>query len=95
MRCDPGASVALPKLSLLGREIWKSQKTLVPSKVAERDMMIEILDDGDYVLAQDFEVDVPEFVHDPSWFRPSGEGAGSDRAMKRTGFARRLSAGTV
>ncbi len=35
-----------------------------------------LLDDGDYVIADDFEVEVPEFTHDPSWFQPAAEGAG-------------------
>ena len=29
-----------------------------------------LIDGGDYVIAQDFEVDVPEFEHRPEWFRP-------------------------
>jgi hypothetical protein len=33
-----------------------------------------LLDAGDYILADDFEVDVPEFMHDPAWFRPPTEG---------------------
>jgi hypothetical protein len=35
-----------------------------------------LLDDGDYILAEDFEVDLPEFVHDSSWFQPASGGAG-------------------
>jgi hypothetical protein len=35
-----------------------------------------LLDDGDYIIADDFEVEVPEFTHDPSWFQPAQEGAG-------------------
>jgi hypothetical protein len=26
--------------------------------------------DGDYIIADDFEVDVPEFTHNPAWFQP-------------------------
>jgi hypothetical protein len=35
-----------------------------------------LLDEGDYIIADDFEVEVPEFVHDPSWFQPENQGAG-------------------
>jgi hypothetical protein len=35
-----------------------------------------LLDEGDYILADDFEVVVPEFTHDPSWFQPRTDGAG-------------------
>jgi hypothetical protein len=34
-----------------------------------------LLEDGDYIIADDFEVDVPEFEHDPSWFDPSDDGS--------------------
>ena len=29
-----------------------------------------LIDGDDYVIAKDFEVDVPEFEHRPEWFRP-------------------------
>ena len=28
------------------------------------------IDSDDYIIAEDFEVDVPEFVHDDAWFQP-------------------------
>jgi hypothetical protein len=40
-----------------------------------RPATVFVLDEGDYIIADDFEVDVPEFTHDPSWFKPN-EGAG-------------------
>jgi hypothetical protein len=33
-----------------------------------------LLDEGDYIIADDFEVDVPEFTHDPAWFGPATKG---------------------
>ena len=35
-----------------------------------RPATVFLLDDDDYVIADDFEIDVPEFHHDPSWFSP-------------------------
>ena len=35
---------------------------------------IVFLFDDDYIIAEDFEVDVPEFVHRPEWFQPAGRG---------------------
>ena len=29
-----------------------------------------LIHENDYIIADDFEVDVPEFVHKPEWFRP-------------------------
>lgn len=29
-----------------------------------------LIDGHDYIIADDFEVDVPEFLHKPEWFRP-------------------------
>ncbi len=29
-----------------------------------------LIDDSDYIIADDFELDVPEFVHKPEWFQP-------------------------
>ena len=31
-----------------------------------------LIDDDDYIIADDFEVDVPEFNHEPDWFQPAG-----------------------
>jgi hypothetical protein len=33
-----------------------------------------LIDDDEYIIAEDFEVDVPEFVHEPEWFQPLGQG---------------------
>jgi hypothetical protein len=33
-----------------------------------------LIDDDDYIVAEDFEVDVPEFVHEPAWFQPAVPG---------------------
>ncbi len=30
-----------------------------------------LIDGEDYIVADDFEVDVPEFIHSPEWFQPS------------------------
>lgn len=36
-----------------------------------------LIDEDDYIVAEDFLVDVPEFRHEPEWFKPgSAEGAG-------------------
>jgi len=37
-----------------------------------RAAVIFLIDDDDYIVAEDFEVDVPEFVHAPEWFQPAG-----------------------
>lgn len=29
-----------------------------------------LIDDDDYIIADDFEIDVPEFAHKPEWFQP-------------------------
>lgn len=43
-----------------------------PNELAATDPLVLFLIDGDdYIIADDFEVDVPEFVHDPEWFQPS------------------------
>jgi hypothetical protein len=36
--------------------------------------VVFLVDDDDYVIAEDFEVDVPEFIHEPEWFQPVGRG---------------------
>ena len=36
--------------------------------------VVLLIDDDDYIIAEDFEVDVPEFVHEPEWFQPAGRG---------------------
>jgi hypothetical protein len=38
--------------------------------------VVFLLDDSDYIIADDFEIDVPEFIHEPSWFQASGSDAG-------------------
>lgn len=35
-----------------------------------RPAVVFLLDGEDYIIADDFEVDVPEFVHEDGWFRP-------------------------
>jgi hypothetical protein len=30
--------------------------------------VVFLFDDDDYIIAEDFEVDVPEFIHEPEWF---------------------------
>ncbi len=32
--------------------------------------MLFLIDGDDYIIADDFEIDVPEFVHKPEWFQP-------------------------
>jgi hypothetical protein len=34
-------------------------------------LTVLLLDEDDYIVAEDFAVDVPEFAHHPGWFRPS------------------------
>jgi hypothetical protein len=38
-----------------------------------RPAVVFLIDDDDYIVAADFEVDVPEFIHDPKWFQPAAE----------------------
>ena len=41
------------------------------------ELVLLLLDGREYVVAEDFLVDVPDFEHEPSWFQPaSTEGAG-------------------
>ena len=39
-----------------------------PAPPAE--LVVFLIDIDDYIIAYDFEVDVPEFVHKPEWFQP-------------------------
>jgi len=32
--------------------------------------MVFLIDNSDYIIADDFEIDVPDFVHKPEWFQP-------------------------
>jgi hypothetical protein len=41
---------------------------------APRPAVVLLIDDDDYIVAEDFEVDVPEFVHEPAWFQPAVPG---------------------
>ncbi len=34
-----------------------------------------VMDDGDFIVARDFELEVPEFSHSSHWFRPRGRSA--------------------
>ena len=36
--------------------------------------VVFLIDGDDYIIADDFEVDVPEFTHEPDWFQPAGRG---------------------
>lgn len=36
--------------------------------------IVFLIDDDDYIIADDFEVDVPEFIHEPEWFQPAERG---------------------
>lgn len=36
--------------------------------------IVFLIDDDDYIIAEDFEVDVPEFVHRSEWFQPAERG---------------------
>jgi hypothetical protein len=36
--------------------------------------VVFLVDDDDYIIARDFEVDVPDFVHDAKWFHPGVPG---------------------
>ena len=33
--------------------------------------VVFLIDGDDYIIADDFEVDVPEFIHEPEWFQPT------------------------
>jgi len=39
------------------------------------ELVLFLLDGREYVVAQDFLVDVPEFIHEPTWFRPASSGS--------------------
>jgi hypothetical protein len=46
--------------------------------------VVFLIGHDDYIVAEDFEVDVPEFNHEPDWFQPAGregepKGSTSDR----------------
>jgi hypothetical protein len=41
--------------------------------------VVFLIDDDDYIIAEDFEVDVPEFVHEPEWFQPVGVASRGER----------------
>ena len=47
--------------------------------------VVFLIDDDDYIIAEDFEIDVPEWIHEPDWFQPTGR---RDEAKGRT--SRRL-----
>ena len=36
--------------------------------------VVFLMDEEDYIIADDFEVDVPEFRHEPEWFQPDPSG---------------------
>jgi hypothetical protein len=42
--------------------------------------IVFLIDHDDYIIAEDFEVDVPEFVHRPEWFQPAGRGDEAERS---------------
>ena len=43
----------------------------IPYEPKPKDLPVLFLIDGDgYIIANDFEVDVPDFVHKPEWFQP-------------------------
>lgn len=43
----------------------------VPFEAKPKDLPVLFLIDGDdYIIADDFEVEVPEFIHKPEWFKP-------------------------
>ena len=43
----------------------------VPYQPKLKDLpVLFVIDADDYIIAKDFEVDVPEFVHKPEWFQP-------------------------
>jgi hypothetical protein len=43
--------------------------------------VVFLIDADDYIIAEDFEIDVPEFIHEPEWFQPAGR---SDEAKGST-----------
>ena len=38
--------------------------------------VVFLIEDDDYIIAEDFEVDVPAFTHEPEWFQPAGRSHG-------------------
>jgi hypothetical protein len=53
--------------------------TFVPPPCAEAgpEPILFLMDEQNYVVAEDFMVDVPQFNHEPSWFQPArGRAAG-------------------
>jgi hypothetical protein len=63
-----------PVLKVLGRLRVPVFSPRTPN--APEPATVFLLDEGDYVIADDFEVEVPEFEHDPSWFQPASGGSG-------------------
>ncbi len=48
--------------------------TFISPRPEAKAMPVLFLIDGyDYIIADDFEIDVPEFKHRPEWFKPAGE----------------------
>jgi hypothetical protein len=42
------------------------------SPKAPKPAVVFLIAEDDYIIAENFEVDVPEFTHDPDWFQPAG-----------------------
>jgi len=47
-----------------------------PRPEAKAMPVLFLIDDSDYIIAEDFDIDVPEFEHRPEWFKPGGAAVG-------------------
>lgn len=56
---------AIDTLEQLGIPFASPRKPSAPDRAA-----VLLLDDTDYIIAQEFEVQVPDFVHLDEWFNP-------------------------
>lgn len=72
-----GAPFALPAIPrtpflLIRRALEDSGvRIYAPREPQPGDALVALVVEGeDYLIARDFELDVPEFVHEPAWFRP-------------------------
>lgn len=63
----PLYQVLLPILDAHGIRCFLPSEPTPPSVPLP---VLFLIDGGDYIIADDFEIDVPEFIHNPEWFQP-------------------------
>jgi hypothetical protein len=81
VRClDPPGVVAVPRALLLPQQLLAPvEEELARMGVAvfcpnrhtpDHGLIAFVVDGVDYIIAEDFELEVPEFLHRPEWFKP-------------------------